>query len=150
MSSANVERTWYKAKSASLPAAMQLNPPAMQETLVWFLGWADVLEKGKPTHSSVLAWRIPWTISSMGSQRVRHHEQLSLSLPAALPRRRRGWQRTRRLDGIIDWMDMGLGRLWELVTDREAWRAVILGVAKSWTRWTTELNWTTGEDLQGA
>ena len=68
MSSANVERPWYKAKSASLPAVMKLNPPAMQETLVRFLGWEDVLEKGKATHSSVLAWRIPWSISFMGSQ----------------------------------------------------------------------------------
>jgi len=47
---------------ASLVAQLVKNPPAMRETWVQFLGWEDPLEKGKATHSSILAWRIPWTL----------------------------------------------------------------------------------------
>ena len=57
---------------------MVKNPLAVQEIWVWSLGQEDVLEKGMATHSSVLAWRIPWTenpgrLQSMGSHRVRHN-----------------------------------------------------------------------------
>ena len=54
------------------------NPPAMQETWVQSLGWEDPLEEQMGTHSSILAWEIPWTeepggLQSMGSQRVGHN-----------------------------------------------------------------------------
>ena len=56
----------------------QKNLPAMQETWVQLLGWEDPLEKGTATHSSILAWRVPWTeepggLQSVGSQRVGHN-----------------------------------------------------------------------------
>ena len=67
----------FKCCWASPVAQTVKNPPAMQETWVQFLGWEDPLEKGMATHSSILAWRIPWTeepggLQSMGPQRVGH------------------------------------------------------------------------------
>ena len=62
---------------ASLVAQLVKNLPAVWETWIQFLGWEDLLEKGMATHSSVLAWRIPWTeqpgrLQSTGSQRLGH------------------------------------------------------------------------------
>ena len=57
---------------ASLVAQLVKNLPAMQEIWVQSLGWEDPLEKGMATHASILAWIIPWTVWSMGIQRVGH------------------------------------------------------------------------------
>ena len=57
---------------ASLVAQLVKNLPVMRESWVQSLCWKDPLEKGKATHSSILAWRIPWSALSMGSQRVGH------------------------------------------------------------------------------
>ena len=56
----------------SLWAQLVKNLPVEQDTWVRSLGWEDLLEKGKATHSSILAWRIPWTVQSMGSRGVGH------------------------------------------------------------------------------
>ena len=63
---------------SSLVALMVKNLPAMQETWVQSLGWEDLLKEGMATHSSILAWRIPWTeepggLQSVEVQRVRHN-----------------------------------------------------------------------------
>ena len=59
-------------EQVSLVAQLVKNPPAMRETWVRSLGREDPLEKGKATHSSILALRVPWTVQSVGSQRVGH------------------------------------------------------------------------------
>ena len=62
-----------RIERASLVAQMVRNLPALQETWIQSLGWADPLEKGMATHSSILAWRIPWTEEPGGiKQRIRH------------------------------------------------------------------------------
>ena len=57
----------------SLVAQLEKNLSAMWETQVQCLGWEDRLEEGTATHSSIWAWRSPWTVQSMGSQRIGHY-----------------------------------------------------------------------------
>ena len=92
-SSTAVCYTW-----ASLVAQRVKHLPAVQETRVRSLGWEDLLEKEMATHSSILAWRIPWTeepggLQSMGWQRVGHNWATSLSLSCYTWRLLREWIR---------------------------------------------------------
>ena len=87
----------YIAHGASLVAQMVKRLPAMQETRLQSLGWEDLLEKEMATHSSILAWKIPWTeepgrLQSMELQRVRHdgvtkQQQTGLKTDSHLPTR---------------------------------------------------------------
>ena len=95
----------------------------MWETWVQSLGWEDPLENRKATHSSILAWRIPWTVHGVAKSWTRlmdfhfHHQG-----------------RPFETNSITDSMDMNLSKLQELVKDRETWRAAVHGVTESLTQ----------------
>ena len=117
---------------ASLVAQMVKNLPAMQETWVRFLGWEDPSEKGMATHSSILAWRIPWTekpggLQSMGLQRVRHdwatkHSSLCLYILLSRNRLRLGrWGRHYLVKIISKYFNLRTAFFFFLATSRGMW-----------------------------
>ena len=77
---------------ASLVAQLVKNLPAIQETSIRSLGWEDLLEKGRTTHSSILAWRVPWTVHGVAKSRTRRSDfhGSSSNFPASYEGEKRG------------------------------------------------------------
>ena len=138
--------------ASSLVAQTVKNPPAMRETCVRSLGWEGPLEKGMPTHSSVLAWRTPWTVQFRGCKESDTTEQLSLTHSlttlSRLPRWLRGKEPARQCRSCRrlrlnheSGRPAGEGNGNPLqhsclgnAMDRGAWWATAHGVARNWTQ----------------
>ena len=104
----SLPRNWTKVACASLVAQLVKNLPAMQETQIWSLGQEDPLEKEMATHSSILAWRIPWTqetcgLQSMGLRRVGHNWVTNTYL-AWMKTQNLSHQTGKRLEVIFSWI----------------------------------------------
>ena len=121
----------------------------LEKTLESPLGWKEInqsilkeISPGCSLEGLMLKLKLQYFGHLM--QRADSFEKI-LKLGKIEGRKRRGWQKIKWLNGITDSMDMGLGRLQQLVMDREAWRSVVHGLAKSrtWLSDWTELNWNT-------
>ena len=100
---------------ASLIAQLVKNPPAERETWVQFLGWEDLLEKGKATHSSILA--------SLVAQTVKNQPAMQETWVQFL-----GWE-----DPLEEMATHSSIPVWRIPVDRGAWQATVYGVTETWT-----------------
>ena len=136
-------------------AQLVKNPPAVQETWVQSLGWEDPLEKGKATHSIIVAWRIPWTVQSMGLKSQTplsdFHSTSSAGGAGSIPAQgarlpytsgsksqkhktkdygnNKGFKKKKKLFGEGNGNPPQYSCLGDL-TDRGAWQAIMHGIAK--------------------
>ena len=130
-------KKWFLIKGVSLVAQLVKNPPAMREIWVWSLGWEDPLEKGKATHSSILAWRISWTVHEVSKSQTQlsdfHFHFLN--------------QRSNE-DIIIDSMASSAQWTWVWANSGRWWRAGKPGVLQSLGSQRVEHNWATGQQMR--
>ena len=117
----------------------------MWETWVQSLGWEDPLEKGKATHFSILVWRIPWTIWSMGLQRIRHNLvtctftfEIVCKVKGKDSGAEKDWRQKKKTateNEMVVWHHRckrhTLGKLWEMVRDRKSCHAAVYGVLRN-------------------
>ena len=130
-------KKWFLIKGASLVAQLVKNPPAMREIWAWSLGWEDSLEKGKATHSSILAWRISWTVHEVSKSQTQLSDFHSHFLN----------QRSNE-DIISDSMSSSAQWTWVWANSGRWWRTGKPGVLQSMGSQRVEHNWATEQQMR--